>query len=78
MKKSILIIFFFLGLIISCSEDEELTISISDFEVTIDENPITNQLLGIVKATTNQGGNIIFSIIEQSPNNAFQILLLVS
>tara|TARA_R110002049_G_scaffold308339_1_gene512014 strand:+ start:2091 stop:3614 length:1524 start_codon:yes stop_codon:yes gene_type:complete len=73
MKKSILIIFFFLGLIISCSEDEELTISISDFEVTIDENPITNQLLGIVKATTNQGGNIIFSIIEQSPNNAFQI-----
>ncbi|MEP1488726.1 MAG: DNRLRE domain-containing protein [Algibacter sp.] len=72
MKKSIVIAFILLGLIISCSEDEETTITISNFEVTIDENPSTKQVLGTIDANTNQG-YLTFSIIEQSTNDAFQI-----
>jgi hypothetical protein len=72
MKKIIIITFILLGLIISCSEDDETTITISDFEVSIDENPNPNQVLGTINASTNQG-NLTFSITEQSPNNAFQI-----
>ena len=71
MKKSVIILIL-LSLILSCSEDEDITISLSDFQVTIDENPSSNHVIGIIDATTNQG-NLTFSITEQSPNNAFQI-----
>mgnify|MGYP006077454057 CR=1 FL=1 len=71
MKKSVIILIL-LSLILSCSEDEDITISLSDFQVTIDENPSPNQVIGIIDATTKQG-NLTFSITEQSPNNAFQI-----
>ncbi len=55
----------------SCEDSDEMnndiTISISEFTVSIDENPIANLSLGTVQATTNQG-NISFSISEQTPN----------
>ncbi|MCF8254220.1 MAG: SUMF1/EgtB/PvdO family nonheme iron enzyme [Bacteroidia bacterium] len=76
MKKLTLILWF---LIISCSSDNgqtnnpsEITISTSDFSVTIDENPLPNQILGTIDATTNIG-NLIFSIDNQSPNGAVAI-----
>lgn len=76
MNKFKVILFFSSCLLFSCSQDNEETIetivSISNFEISVDENPIPNQSLGIVNATTNQG-NMAFSILEQTPNNAFVI-----
>ncbi len=57
------------------SNDElsnDITLSISDFSISIDENPTANLSLGTVKATTNQG-SISFSITEQTPNLAIDI-----
>ena len=49
-----------------------IEVTIEDFEVTIDENPETNQVLGTVNATTNQG-NLTFSIISETPVGALDI-----
>lgn len=57
------------------SNDElsnDITLSISDFSISIDENPTAYLSLGTVKATTNQG-SISFSITEQTPNLAIDI-----
>ncbi|MDO6598486.1 SUMF1/EgtB/PvdO family nonheme iron enzyme, partial [Oceanihabitans sp. 2_MG-2023] len=78
MKKlNIILILGFL--IISCSSDNEqtnnpteTTISTTDFSITIDENPLLNQILGTINATTNSG-NLTFSIENQSPNGAIAI-----
>ncbi|PQJ20616.1 cadherin repeat domain-containing protein [Tenacibaculum sp. SG-28] len=63
--------------IISCEDSNDdvndtISISISDFSISIDENPTANSSLGIVQATTNQG-DITFSITEQTPKQAIQI-----
>jgi len=60
--------------LISCSNDDEtiITVDTSDFNVTIDENPLINQEIGNVQGTTNQG-NVTFSILEQTPNGAFSV-----
>jgi hypothetical protein len=52
--------------------NQDITISISDFIITIDENPNFGESLGLVNAVTNQG-NISFSITEQSPAEAIDI-----
>ncbi|UII80559.1 kelch repeat-containing protein [Flagellimonas sp. CMM7] len=52
--------------------EEEITVSLSDFEVTIDENPDPNQVLGIIDASTNIG-EITFSINSVIPEGALQI-----
>lgn len=77
--KKIRLIFLLITLtfiIQSCEDSDEMnndiTISISDFTVSIDENPIANLSLGTVQATTNQG-KISFSISEQTPNQAINI-----
>ncbi len=49
-----------------------IEVTIEDFEVTIDENPEVNQVLGVVDATTNQG-NIEFSFLSQNPIGALDI-----
>ena len=73
MNKIKILSLTFLSLIISCSEDDkQTTVSISDYTVVIDENPNTDESLGIVIAETNRG-NLTFSITEQFPNDAFQI-----
>ena len=79
MNKIKILSFTFLTLLLSCTEDNEkiietveTTVSISDFTVTIDENPLDNKSLGTINATTNQG-ELFFSIIEQSLNNALKI-----
>lgn len=59
-------------LFISCSEDEDITVSTSDFTVTIDENPSFGQVLGTVQGNTNDGA-VLFSITQQSPSDAFFI-----
>ena len=61
-------------LIISCSSDDEtiITVSTSDVNITIDENPIINQEIGTVQGITNQG-SVTFSILEQTPNDALEV-----
>ena len=68
-------ILFILLLFLACSENDEtieITVLISDFETTIDENPSAGISLGTIEASTNQG-SLTYSIIEQSPSNAFAI-----
>ena len=78
MKKPKLLLGFLIGLtILSCSLDSnqnsnEISISISDFILTVEENPVANKLLGTIDASTNQG-DLTFSITEQIPNDAFDI-----
>lgn len=64
-------------LIQSCNDsdndiNEDITISISDFTINIDENPNAGLSLGIVEATTSQG-SIHFSITQQTPSQAIEI-----
>lgn len=54
------------------TEENNITITVKDFEVTIDENPDINQNLGTIEATTNQG-SVEFSIASQNPQDAFAI-----
>ncbi len=62
----------------SCSKDSddpsenEITVTTSDFSITMDENPSNGQVIGTVQGSTNQG-TVGFSIIEQTPANAFYI-----
>ncbi len=61
----------------SCKDSNDelnnnITISISDFTINIDKNPIANLSLGTVQATTDLG-NISFSIPEQTPDQAIAI-----
>ena len=77
MKKLILIFTVLIGItILSCSSDDNdeliITVDTSDVVFTIDENPTIDQEIGIVPGTTNQG-NISFSIVNQTPNDAFVI-----
>lgn len=78
MNKIKILLLSLLVIMISCTNSDEqviettTSISASDFSTTINENPATNQSLGTIDATTNQG-EISFSIIEQFPNEAFEI-----
>lgn len=49
-----------------------ITVETSDVTFVIDENPTIDQEIGVVPGATNQG-NITFSIVNQTPNNAFAI-----
>ena len=76
----LLILFLFsVFTFISCSKDSnddpdpfETTVTTSDFSITMDENPNDGYVIGTVSGTTNQG-SVTFSIIEQTPANAFTI-----
>ena len=75
MRIHNLSILLILVLFLACSENDktiEITVSIEDFEITINENPELGLSLGIVNASTNQG-DLIYSIPEQTPNNAIEI-----
>lgn len=62
----------------SCSKDsdepnsEAISVTTSDFSITMDENPNSGQVIGIVQGNTNQG-TVTFSITEQNPSGAFSI-----
>ena len=67
---SILGCLFFL---LSCSNDDEPTITINllDLEVTIDENPANRQVIGTVQ--TDKSGTLSFNITSQTPTGALSI-----
>ena len=49
-----------------------ITVSTSDFSISMDENPSLGQVIGTVEGITNQG-EVSFSISEQTPNGALEI-----
>ncbi|SRX55590.1 cadherin repeat domain-containing protein [Aequorivita sp. CIP111184] len=71
---------FIFFIFISCSKDSDeptqeetpVTVSTSDFSLTMDENPINGQIIGSVLGSTNEG-TVSFSITEQAPSGAFSI-----
>ena len=52
--------------------DPDIIVSASDFEITINEGPTSQEILGYVEATTNEG-SLTYTILEQYPENAFSI-----
>ncbi|MFV0573207.1 MAG: hypothetical protein ACK5M1_12380 [Xanthomarina gelatinilytica] len=72
-----ILIFSFIVVMFSCSSDDtnnqsEITVTTSDFETTIDEHPLQNQVLGFIEGSTNQG-SVTFSILNQSADSAMFI-----
>ena len=55
----------------SCNKNEEIitTITASDFTVTMNENPVSQEIIGKIDATTNQG-SLKFEITSQNINGA--------
>jgi len=61
-----------LVLIFSCSKDDDpVIINLQDLEVTIDENPIVGQVVGIVQNDSNSA--LTYSITSQTPVGAISI-----
>jgi len=59
----------------SCSKEkssEPSSISASNFEVSIDENPVDGETLGTLNANTNQG-TLSFNLVEESIEGALKI-----
>jgi len=52
--------------------DVDEAFTVSDFNISVDENPQNGQLLGRVQTETSQGG-LVFSLSNQSPENALSI-----
>lgn len=73
-----LVLAFIVLSFVSCSKDSddpdssEITLTTSNFSITMDENPANGQVIGTVSGTTNEG-SVTFSITEQNPAGAFSI-----
>ena len=80
MKKIKILCLAFLVASISCTESDDtsdpvsnsITVNVSDFSTTINENPAPNTTLGTLTATTNQG-SLTFTVTSQTPANAIEI-----
>lgn len=74
-----IIILFTLFAFLSCSKDEkdtepveEITITATNFTITIDENPQNGQVIGIIDASTNSG-TLQFEITQENPIGALKV-----
>lgn len=58
----------------SCNKNEEIitTITASDFTVMMNENPLSQEIIGKIDATTNQG-SLKFEITSQNSNGALGV-----
>lgn len=78
MKKvSIVLSVFLIALHFGCRKDDgpevlDPEITISNFETSVEENPVENQVLGTVSASTNTG-TLVFSLTGQTPSGALSI-----
>lgn len=73
--KSRIYIALFAVLAMACSEEdlkEDATVSLTDMEVTIAENPTNGQVLGSIGLDVT-GGEVTFSIESQTPDGAFDL-----
>ncbi len=59
-------------LISSCSKDDSPILVIDDYFITIDENPIDDQLIGTIPSEINSNRELyyFFTIVSQSAENA--------
>lgn len=65
---------------ISCSKDsnedsnnnEQVVITVSDFSISFNENPIAGQVIGTIDATSNQA-SLLFSITSENPVGALSV-----
>lgn len=57
---------------ITLNDIEEIIVTTEDFEITIDENPQPNFLLGIIVGETNVG-SVNFSLVTENPSGSFLI-----
>lgn len=71
--------FLFVFGFFSCSKDSTsedpitiVTISASNFSISIQENPSEGHLIGSIAATANQG-SVSFTLLEQDPSDAFSV-----
>ncbi len=76
-KTSILLGIFAILLNLGCSKDDspevkDPVITISDFESSIEENPVENEILGTIEASTNTG-TLVYSLTTQIPSGALKI-----
>lgn len=76
-KTSILLGIFAIMLNLGCSKDDgpevkDPVITISDFESSIEENPVENEILGTIEASTNTG-TLVYSLTTESPAGALKI-----
>lgn len=77
MRKLFNALSVLLLLLTSCSKNDDnssnsVEITVSDFTITIDENPQNGDIIGILQASSNTG-NISFSIQSQSPSGAISV-----
>lgn len=79
LRFKFFILFLSLVFVFSCSKDDdkhpqedEITISVEDLTINIDEFPETNNLLGKVQAETNRG-SLTYTLQEQNPHDALLI-----
>lgn len=75
--KNVLIVATILSML-SCSSDDDSNngqinnaITVQDFSVTVNENPINGQSLGTVSASSSE--TLLYSIVSSSPANALSI-----
>ncbi|MBI3219780.1 MAG: hypothetical protein HYZ44_09730 [Bacteroidetes bacterium] len=74
LKFILLLAVSILGIVISCTKEEDpISITATDFTVTIAENPTLGQVLGTVAVTTNRG-TLAYSVEpSETLNGAFAI-----
>ena len=62
-------------LIVSCYEEPPVYLEVSDYSLTVRENPVHDQYIGIIPSEVNNGDVMtVFTILSQSPENAIYIL----
>lgn len=65
-----------LGVLFGCGGDEDTPtpdgLSVSNFSITIDENPQQGAVIGTIQASSGEG-SLVFSIESQTPDNALTI-----
>lgn len=68
------LLFFSLFILFSCHRDDNtlITITVSDFAVTMDENPALQQVIGKINATTNKG-DLKYEISSQNTTGAIGV-----
>lgn len=68
------LLFFSLFILFSCHRDDNtlITITVSDFAVTMDENPALQQVIGKINATTNNG-DLKYEISSQNTTGAIGV-----
>lgn len=72
----VLLLISCLSIIVSCSSDsdtpESNTLTVTDFETSVDEVPESGAVLGTIEATT-ESGDITLTIVSQSPSGAIVV-----